>query len=408
MSSDIAISARGIGKTFRVPVSQARPTTLGELFMQKLRRPFAKRETTQQFDALEDVSFEVRRGEVLGIIGRNGAGKSTLLKILSQITPPTRGEIDLHGRVGSLLEVGTGFHPELTGRENIYLNGAILGMKRAEIAREFDSIVAFAETEQFLDTPVKRYSSGMYVRLAFAVAAHLRPDILIVDEVLAVGDLAFQRKCLGKMDEVAHRSGATVLFVSHQMPAVRTLCTRALLIEKGRVAADGKVEEVLACYLALNSAAYSATTELPPPIEGAPAQALAVRTSTLDGTPCATFRLGEKWCALVEFQIHSTLPHVIAGFGLRSLDGTPLVTWWSAPADLTPGHYTADFLCDLPLAAGEMNFAIGLTADEKNIYYAEGIGALSISEVALATQPHRATGCGVIFTTERPQIRQLT
>ena len=407
MSSDLAISARGIGKTFRVATAQPRATTLGELLVQKMRRPFASRERTEEFEALADVSFEVRRGEVLGIIGRNGAGKSTLLKILSQITPPTRGEIDLHGRVGSLLEVGTGFHPELTGRENIYLNGAILGMKRGEIEREFDSIVAFAETEQFLDTPVKRYSSGMYVRLAFAVAAHLRPDILIVDEVLAVGDLAFQRKCLGKMDEVAHRSGATVLFVSHQMSAVRTLCTRALLIEKGRVAADGKVESVLARYLSLNSAATNAHTTLPPGLPDSPARALAVRTRTVEGTPSATFRLGEKWRACVEFEITRTLPHVIAGFGLRSVDGTPLVTWWSAPSDLPAGRYTAEFECDLPLAAGEMNFAVGITSDEKNLYYAEGIGALSISEIALTTQPHRATGCGLLITTTRPPIQPL-
>jgi len=264
MSSDLAISVRGIGKTFRVGAAQAQATTLGEMLAQKLRAPFAKRERDFPFEALSDVSFEVRRGEVLGIVGRNGAGKSTLLKILSQITPPTRGEIDLRGRVGALLEVGTGFHPELTGRENIYLNGSILGMTRREIAREFDSIVAFAETEQFLDTPVKRYSSGMFVRLAFAVAAHLRPDILIVDEVLAVGDLAFQRKCLGKMDDVARHGGATVIFVSHQMSAVRALCGRALLLEGGKVSEDGRVETVLGRYIALSNAAQSAVTELPP------------------------------------------------------------------------------------------------------------------------------------------------
>ena len=219
MSSDLAISVRGLGKTFRVAKTQPRVTTLGELLSQKLRKPFSRRSREREFKALHDISFEVKRGEVLGVVGRNGAGKSTLLKILSQITPPTSGEIDLRGRVASLLEVGTGFHPELTGRENIYLNGAILGMSRKEIEREFDNIVAFAETEQFLDMPVKRYSSGMYVRLAFSVAAHMQPDILIVDEVLAVGDVAFQRKCLGKMDEVAGRDGRTVLFVSHQMAA---------------------------------------------------------------------------------------------------------------------------------------------------------------------------------------------
>ena len=184
------------------------------------------------------MSFEIQQGEVVGIIGRNGAGKSTLLKILSRITEPTRGYADIRGRVGSLLEVGTGFHPELTGRENIFLNGAILGMRRAEIRRKFDEIVAFAEVEKFLDTPVKRYSSGMYVRLAFAVAAHLEPEILLVDEVLAVGDARFQKKCLDKMEDVGH-GGRTVLFVSHNMPAITRICQRAILLDGGRVVSNG-------------------------------------------------------------------------------------------------------------------------------------------------------------------------
>jgi lipopolysaccharide transport system ATP-binding protein len=201
----------------------------------------------QDFWALRDVSFDVKKGDVLGVIGHNGAGKSTLLKILSRITKPTRGEVRLRGRVGSLLEVGTGFHPELTGRENIFLNGAILGMRRHEIQKKFDPIVAFAEIEQFLETPVKRYSSGMYVRLAFAVAAHLEPEILIVDEVLAVGDISFQRKCMGRMREVG-KSGTTILFVSHNMPAVESLCTRAILMDHGEVAMDGGVHELVQEY----------------------------------------------------------------------------------------------------------------------------------------------------------------
>lgn len=226
-----------------------RATTLGELLVRGVRRPFQWRSEKETFQALRDVSFDVHRGEVLGIIGRNGAGKSTLLKILSQITPPTAGEVDIYGRVGALLEVGTGFHPELTGRENIYLNGAILGMSRKEIARQFDSIVDFAETERFLDTPVKRYSTGMCVRLAFAVAAHLRSEILIVDEVLAVGDAAFQRKCMDKMSEVAQHHERTILFVSHNMPAVSSLCTRAILLDRGMVETSGPVSEVVARYL---------------------------------------------------------------------------------------------------------------------------------------------------------------
>jgi ABC-type polysaccharide/polyol phosphate transport system ATPase subunit len=198
----------------------------------------------EDFRALRDADFEIQPGEVVGIIGPNGAGKSTLLKTLSRITKPTTGEVELHGRIGSLLEVGTGFHPELTGRENVYLNGAILGMSRREIDQKFDGIVAFAEVERFLDTPVKRYSSGMYVRLAFAVAAYLEPEILIVDEVLAVGDMAFQRKCLGRMKEVV-RTGRTVLFVSHNMPAVESLCTRAILLDEGRVVRDGNVADLI-------------------------------------------------------------------------------------------------------------------------------------------------------------------
>jgi ABC-type polysaccharide/polyol phosphate transport system ATPase subunit len=208
--------------------------------------------TREEFWALRDVSFEIAPGEVAGIIGRNGAGKSTLLKVLSRITEPSEGRLILGGRVASLLEVGTGFHPELTGRENIFLNGAILGMSRAEIVRKFDEIVAFAEVERFLDTPVKRYSSGMYVRLAFAVAAHLQPDILIVDEVLAVGDAEFQKKCLGKMHEVS-RGGRTVLFVSHNMAAIQSLCSRAIWLDQGRVRYDGIAGDCINRYLAASA-----------------------------------------------------------------------------------------------------------------------------------------------------------
>src|SRR5882724_786372 len=202
-------------------------------------REIVQGDEVEQFWALRDVSFEVKRGEVLGIVGRNGAGKSTLLKILSRITEPDRGRAVVRGRVASLLEVGTGFHPELTGRENIFLNGAILGMTRAEIRKKFDEIVAFAEVDKFLDTPVKRYSSGMYVRLAFAVAAHLEPEILLVDEVLAVGDAEFQKKCLGKMRDVSNQDGRTVLFVSHNMAAIKTLCKEVILLDNGKVRMHG-------------------------------------------------------------------------------------------------------------------------------------------------------------------------
>ena len=255
--SDIVIQVEKLGKLYRIRRAQTRHDTLRDALAAGVRAPLewlrrngrpGPQGAPDHIWALKDVSFEVKQGEVLGIIGRNGAGKSTLLKILSRITEPTEGRALLRGRVGSLLEVGTGFHPELTGRENIYLSGAILGMRRAEIERKFDEIVAFAEIEQFLDTPVKRYSSGMYVRLAFAVAAHLEPEILLVDEVLAVGDAAFQKKCLGKMGDVA-REGRTVLFVSHNMQAVQNLCDRAVLLRNGVVACLGHTSQVVAEYM---------------------------------------------------------------------------------------------------------------------------------------------------------------
>ncbi len=251
--SELAVVATGVGKEFEIGPAQLRHNTLRDVLaaaVGRIRSPLRllrRRAESPRFWALRDVSFEIRRGEALGIIGRNGAGKSTLLKILSRITEPTTGEIALRGRVGSLLEVGTGFHSELTGRENIFLNGAILGMTRAEITRKFDEIVSFAEVERFIDTPVKHYSSGMYLRLGFAVAAHLEPEILIVDEVLAVGDAGFQRKCLGRMREVSHE-GRTVIFVSHNLEAVQGLCGRALLLGEGRLLADGPTAQVIGQY----------------------------------------------------------------------------------------------------------------------------------------------------------------
>lgn len=259
---ELAIRIEALGKQYKIGAGRGEASyrTLRDCLAQAVRAPFKRMKgvlsrgcecvgpVDQSIWAIKDLSVEIKQGEVVGIIGRNGAGKSTLLKILSEITDPTEGQVELHGRVGSLLEVGTGFHPELSGRDNIYLNGAILGMRRGEIERKFDEIVAFAEVEKFIDTPVKHYSSGMYLRLAFAVAAHLEPEILIVDEVLAVGDAAFQKKCLGKMGDVA-KEGRTVLFVSHNMPAITRLCERAIYLESGMLKQDGTPHQVVRTYL---------------------------------------------------------------------------------------------------------------------------------------------------------------
>jgi lipopolysaccharide transport system ATP-binding protein len=242
------ISVRGLGKQYRLATSGAAYSTLRDSIMRTLTGRFRPSGGARTFWALRDITVDIAPGEVVGVIGRNGAGKSTLLKVLSRITEPTEGEVDLYGRAGCLLEVGTGFHSELTGRDNIYLSGAVLGMRRADIARNFDAIVDFAEVDDFLDTPIKHYSSGMTMRLAFSVAAHLDPEILIIDEVLAVGDAAFQQKCLGKMDDAA-REGRTILFVSHNMAAVRSLCRRVLLLEGGRIAMDGDVDACITRYL---------------------------------------------------------------------------------------------------------------------------------------------------------------
>jgi len=296
--SDIAIRVTDISKQYHIGKLQGKfkyetlRDTLSETFGAPFRRAAkllrgeaaSASELDETIWALKSVSFEVKRGEVVGIIGRNGAGKSTLLKILSRITEPTTGVIDIYGRVGSLLEVGTGFHPELTGRENIYLNGAILGMRRNEIERKFDEIVAFSEVEKFIDTPVKHYSSGMYLRLAFAVAAHLEPEILIVDEVLAVGDARFQRKCIDKMQDVGQQ-GRTVLFVSHNMPAITRLCERAVLLDEGRVIQDGLPSQVVNTYLNAGLGT-TAVREWPDPLKapgGEAARLRAVQVRTEEG-----------------------------------------------------------------------------------------------------------------------------
>lgn len=292
--------AAGLARNARQMLGRSRDLLSG--------RPIIMGDTIEEVWALEDVSFEIASGEAVGIIGRNGAGKSTLLKILSRITDPTTGRIEVAGRVASLLEVGTGFHQELSGRENIYLNGGILGMTRSEIRQRFDSIVAFAGVERYIDTPVKRYSSGMYVRLAFAIAAHLEPEILIIDEVLAVGDIEFQKRCLGKMDEVAN-SGRTVLFVSHIMPMVASLCGRCLVMEGGRLVASGPTPDMIHRYQAgagANAASVEYTNDLKRPGDDL-VSLLSAWVETSDGAKKFEYSIFEPLRVCMNFRIHSRL-----------------------------------------------------------------------------------------------------
>lgn len=299
----------------------------------------------EQFWALDDVSFEVEQGAVLGVVGHNGAGKSTLLKILSRITDPTRGRVTLRGRVASLLEVGTGFHPELTGRENIYLNGAILGMTRREIASKFDEIVSFSEVERFLDTPVKRYSSGMYVRLAFAVAAHMDPEILIVDEVLAVGDAQFQRKCMGKMQDVSRQEGRTVLFVSHNMAAIKALCTQALCLERGKVVATGATDSVLQRYLSCGG--FKNDGVLPKSrlrqYGSGEFQFLSIQLANAAGSRTQTIETGSPVDATICFELLRPIDGFFIEVGIVDSEGR----------QITQSRYPDHSLPGLKLAAGE-------------------------------------------------------
>ncbi len=302
----------------------------------------------EEFWALKDVSFEVKQGECIGIIGRNGAGKSTLLKLLSRITEPTTGRIELRGRVASLLEVGTGFHPELTGRENIYLNGAILGMSREEIKRKFDEIVAFAEIEKFLDTPVKRYSSGMYVRLAFAVAAHLEPEILIVDEVLAVGDINFQKKCLGKMGNVATKEGRTVLFVSHNMTAVNSLCNQSIWLQAGKIAHFGETSATISNYL--TSSTSMVNEYIWDDLETAPGNEK-VKWHRVAISPICQTKEVELTVAtplIAEFEIWNYVDNAMLNFSLHlfSFEGVRILNTFSYPQRFPIGLVKGT--CDIP------------------------------------------------------------
>ncbi len=349
--SDIVIKAENLGKKYVIghQAGKGRYVALRDVMAQSARTLWNKTKNlakgkaiiqgdkTEEIWALKDVNFEIRRGDAVGIIGHNGAGKSTLLKILSRITEPTAGRVTLKGRVASLLEIGAGFHPEMTGRENIILNGAILGMTRAEVKRKFDEIVDFAEIEKFLDTPIKRYSSGMYVRLAFAVAAHLEPEILLVDEVLAVGDAAFQKKCLGKMGDVA-QEGRTVLFVSHNMQAVQSLCKSAFQLAAGRVVAYGHSRSVVAQYLSSPGDVSSEAIWSEPTAPGSQEIKLtAIRICSEDGNVCGIYSSSINLKVELEFIANTNHSALCVGFDMVTPEGVTILR--SYQTDLSPEHW---------------------------------------------------------------------
>jgi len=354
-----SVQAEGVSKLYSIGGALQKHTTLRDAIVtgvkrpiERIRHPGSATHHSEELWALRDVSLKVEEGEVLGLIGGNGAGKSTFLKIISRITEPTEGQIVLNGRVGSLLEVGTGFHAELTGRENIYLNGAILGMTRAEIGRRFDEIVEFSEISRFLDTPVKRYSSGMYVRLAFAVAAHLEPEILVIDEVLAVGDAAFQAKCLGRMEDVAN-TGRTVLFVSHNMQAIRSLCTRVIELSQGRVVNSGPPSEVVDRYLRVQGGA-DGVLELEGDGRLGDGEVLlaAVRILAPDGQATPVIISSEPFTVQMDIDLERVPQGLILGFDLTLADSTVAFRTYQTDSDpdewpqLSPGRNRLE--CDIP------------------------------------------------------------
>jgi lipopolysaccharide transport system ATP-binding protein len=382
--SDLAIRVEGIGKKYRI--GQKKSGELRETFSNILRsfRPAADSQqpaAQKEFWALKDISFEVKQGEAVGIIGRNGAGKSTLLKVLSRITKPTTGRFEINGRVPSLLEVGTGFHPELTGRENIYLNGTILGMRRAEIKAKFDEIIAFSGVEEFIDTPVKHYSSGMKVRLAFSVAAHLEPEILIIDEVLAVGDAEFQKKCLGKMEDVTGE-GRTVLFVSHNMGAVELLCSRGLLLDHGKAIYIGNISKTISEYLIGNGSSGEIDLESFPRVgtynEGITLKRL--KLNSLNGE----YKEGDTIELEMEFNADLDLNDVVVGFSISD-NYTALIESRSSVIgeriNVRKGHqYRALAKVDSKLTSGIYQLNIGARYPKGNLEFIPGVAKLEIMQ----------------------------
>jgi lipopolysaccharide transport system ATP-binding protein len=385
------ILASNLCKMYRLGSAGPRYATLRETLMGStqslLKRPKRNIDALDESVwALKDVSFEVQAGEVIGIIGRNGAGKSTLLKVLSRITEPTSGRVELYGRVGSLLEIGTGFHPELTGRENIYLNGAMLGMKRAEIARKFDEIVAFAEIEKFLDTPVKRYSSGMYMRLAFAVAAHLEPEILVIDEVLAVGDIAFQRKCLGKMQDVA-TEGRTVLFVSHNMAAVSNLCQTSLVLDSGEVLFRGSAVEGISRYTHINVAQINNADLMSLPRKGAGGIRLTKMELSCNGEKILNHRCGSPLEIAFNFTMSNEVDTSDISIQVRFVDdyGITVLTLWNKTTEqhrsiCRKSGWLTFSIDRLPLRPGLYRLSVWLKSDRGLEDWLDGVIPFEVLE----------------------------
>ncbi len=378
MMPEYALKVENLGKRYRIGGAVVKYRTLRDSMGDAVKRPFqksAEKESSKAFWALRNISFEVKQGKVLGVIGRNGAGKSTLLKILARVTDPTEGSAIINGRVGSLLEVGTGFHPELTGRENIFLNGAILGMHRTEITRKFDEIVSFAEVDQFIDTPVKRYSSGMYLRLAFAVAAHLEPEILVVDEVLAVGDAEFQRKCLGKMGEVA-RQGRTVMFVSHNMSAILRLTEESLVIQKGNLVLRAPSAEAVSYYLTsgFSQEGQKYWLEDEVPADATPFKPIAVRIHNAAGIISDTVRSTEENSIELEYSLSQPIAGLRVGIYLNTSHGEVVFTSFDTDepekfekmATRPVGHYISR--CRIPKDfLNEGRYILGINASSYRI-----------------------------------------
>jgi lipopolysaccharide transport system ATP-binding protein len=405
MMGKIAIEVAGLGKEYHIGGPQKSYHRLTDQLADMVAAPFRRAgklmrgqasgaaELDESIWALKDISFQINAGEVVGIIGRNGAGKSTLLKILSGITDPTQGYADLYGRIGSLLEVGTGFHPELTGRENISLYGAILGMGRMEIARKLDEIVAFAEVDKFLDTPVKHYSSGMYVRLAFSVAAHLEPEILLVDEVLAVGDMAFQRKCLGKMDDVA-QEGRTVVFVSHNMGLLQQLCQRGIFLQHGTVHTDGTIAEAVDAYLQTLDQAKA--RELSQRTDRKGLGKVRLIAAEVTNGSSAILRTGRP--ARFVFQIDSLVPGLACNFNVYDTIGQPVTSFQSrvrGPEDSSDPGNGLKFICELDellLLPGRYRVDVAIIGDNRLQDFVEAAAVFEVAEGHVRGRPVQSDG----------------